>query len=200
MSKDKFMQTVFARRTRFIKEWCKKRELLKTKRQRLEEKYESADEKSKERIREEIARIDENIQKIKDELQGETVKKCFDQIEGMPNISKITYYPDKMLILTENIHINGKNWGKYVIQIGNSVRIKRNDGYEYEYNSHPFVRRNIPCYGIWNPTISKALTYGGYYTVVVATLKLLRCTKSNKSGWYISPSDFEYFLETKGVI
>ncbi len=190
-NKETFLKYIISRRSHLMRSWCDRMKELKNKRKKLEEKLEdSLDESNTKRIGEEIDIIDEELDKIREELQGSILRKCFKQIEDMKGVGKVKYYPTKIEVTTKNIEMQKKNIGRYIITIGSEVHIKRVDGFRTGGRCHPFVSSGNPCYGVWNSTISKALNNGGIYTVVVASLKLLRCSQSDYSGFYINPSEF----------
>lgn len=191
-SKEAFIVWWFGLRKSYIKQLTVIKSNLNAKQAKLTVMLDtSKDADQKKQIKEEMQRNEDELDKIREELEGQKIQRCLTQIENMKQVKEVIYFGNGVQIITNDITCGGKyNLGSYTLQITEGkIRISRTDGWTKDGLCHPFISNTVPCYGVWNPTIDKALSYGGIYTVMIATIKLLECNQKD-NGWYISPAEF----------
>ena len=153
-------------------------------------KINNINEQNKKNLLNKMLLVGAEIKKLNEYSNVDCIKKQLKKLDTLKDVKEIRYHSNYMEIITNGVIINGNNWGKYKITIyGDEIRMERFDEIEVDGCNHPFIKDGYPCYGIWQPTIEKALNNGGYFTIALASIKLLKCTKAY-SNWYISPRDF----------
>jgi len=139
------------------------------------------EKETKQMIQNELANIDQLLKKT-------SPVKRMQKLEDLKELQTIKYEQNKVTIKTKDIMLRQHNIGKYLIRITNhEVRIKRCDGITINGCSHHFVSESIPCFGIWAPTITDAIYNKGYYTIALASLKLLRTWQGHG---FLNPNNF----------
>ena len=117
------------------------------------------------------------------------LKKLYFSLKQHEDVSQIIIdeAETSMMIVTKYLIDRNTYIGAYIVKIYfelEGVRISRYDGKKYNGEfEHPFVHNEGVCFGNRSKEITKAMNQGGFYSIALICLELLKYTQSGAHGF-----------------